>query len=53
MEGDGLTGVSFKVLFNLSKQKMGASVLTSYKSPDGTSLNLTGAGEFFCAILFP
>ena len=47
MEGDGLTGVGFKVLFNLSKEKMGAPVLTSYKNPDGTSLNLTGAGEFF------
>merc|ERR1711970_417726 len=45
MEGDGLTGVGFKILFNLSKEKVGAPVLTSYKSPDGGSLNLTGAGD--------
>ena len=46
MEGDGLIGVGLKVLFNLSKEKFGAPVLTAYKGPAGQTLGLTGAGFF-------
>ena len=46
MEGDGLTGVGLKVLFNLSKEEFGAPVLTAYKGPAGQILELTGAGFF-------
>ena len=46
MEGDGLTGVGLKVLFNLSKEEFGAPVLTAYKGPAGQTLDLTGAGFF-------